>query len=362
MARNFTLTAIASNIQYGLAGPRLKQTGSTQFEFRDAADAAFVNVSGADAAALQDFVTLNQLNAVSVGIQWKESVRVASNVNVSVASAPALIDGVAPSVGDRIALLAQTTGSENGLWVYQGAGNALTRPTDWATGTNQSGSAFFIREATFADQAFVATADPAVVDTDDPVLVNFATTTPGVIDISNIDDGGGAGTFAPLVAVGTGNATIRSISNGPQISANPSGGGNQVDLAIVADSVTETELAPGVAVLYRHVQVNFGDFPATTGDADVNLGAVLPANAIVKGGQILVTTAFNNGATMQVGTSSTPSAIFGATENDLSTPGTDNSSNASVQSGAQLIARLTTAATQPTAGSAEVMANFIRPS
>jgi len=69
-------------------------------------------------------------NAVSVGIIIKQSVRVASTANVTISSAPAAIDSVTLVSTNRILLKDQTTTSQNGLYIFNGAGAALTRATD----------------------------------------------------------------------------------------------------------------------------------------------------------------------------------------------------------------------------------------
>lgn len=54
--------------------------------------------------------------------------------NVTVSSPGSTFDGVTPSTGDRILLTGQSSGSENGIWTFNGSSSALTRPTDYASG------------------------------------------------------------------------------------------------------------------------------------------------------------------------------------------------------------------------------------
>lgn len=61
---------------------------------------------------------------------FKDSVRVASTANVNVSSAPASIDGVTLTSGDRVLLKNQTTGSQNGIYIFNGTSAAMTRSTD----------------------------------------------------------------------------------------------------------------------------------------------------------------------------------------------------------------------------------------
>jgi len=77
-----------------------------------------------------DAVNLDQLNAKFNGLDWKDSARVSSVANVSIASAPATIDGITLVSGDRVLLKDQTLGQENGIYVFNGTGSALTRSLD----------------------------------------------------------------------------------------------------------------------------------------------------------------------------------------------------------------------------------------
>lgn len=73
--------------------------------------------------------------------------RVVAVANVNVSSAPSSIDSVTLSNGDRVLLTGQTTGSQNGLYVFNGGGAAMTRTTDAdSSGEMLTGSQTFIRE------------------------------------------------------------------------------------------------------------------------------------------------------------------------------------------------------------------------
>lgn len=93
---------------------------------------------------------------------WKKSARVRGTANISVATAPATVDGVTLSAGNRVLLTAQTTTSENGLWSFASAGSALTRPLDFATGASASSVTVFVDEGTSANKSYVQTAEGVV--------------------------------------------------------------------------------------------------------------------------------------------------------------------------------------------------------
>lgn len=65
----------------------------------------------------------------------KKSARVASTGNINTSSPGSTIDGVTMSVGDRVLLKDQSTGSQNGLYEWEGAATAMRRAPD----ANQSG-------------------------------------------------------------------------------------------------------------------------------------------------------------------------------------------------------------------------------
>ena len=96
---------------------------------------------------------------------WKEPARVLSTTNVTVATPGANIDGVAMAVGDRFVLAGQTTGSENGIYVYQGAAVPATRALDLNGGTEANGANVFVTEGTNADKQYQQTTDNVTIGT-----------------------------------------------------------------------------------------------------------------------------------------------------------------------------------------------------
>lgn len=70
------------------------------------------------------------VDAVAQGLRPKGNVRVATTGNVDLSSAPASIDGVTLSSGDRVLVWQQTDKTENGIYDYNGSGSAMTRSAD----------------------------------------------------------------------------------------------------------------------------------------------------------------------------------------------------------------------------------------
>ena len=109
-------------------------------------------------------VSKEYVDAVKVGLDFKDSVRVATTANISLSSAPAAIDGVTLSSDDRVLVKDQSTGSQNGLYVFNGSGSAMTRATDAdANSEVTSGMFTFVTEGSVnADSGFVLTTDGSI--------------------------------------------------------------------------------------------------------------------------------------------------------------------------------------------------------
>ena len=80
-----------------------------------------------------DATTKDYVDSLITGLELRDEVRVAAKTNITVASPGASIDGVALSAGDRVLLTAQSTGSQNGIYVWNGAATPMTRATDFDT-------------------------------------------------------------------------------------------------------------------------------------------------------------------------------------------------------------------------------------
>lgn len=84
----------------------------------------------ADPVADSDAATKGWVINVLNQIDRKESVRVATTADIDLSSMPSAIDGVTLANGERILVKDQSTASENGIYVFNGAASAATRSTD----------------------------------------------------------------------------------------------------------------------------------------------------------------------------------------------------------------------------------------
>ncbi|MFF2551806.1 hypothetical protein ACFVUS_12450 [Nocardia sp. NPDC058058] len=123
------------------------------------------NVS--DPSVSTDAATKNYVDNLINGVAWHQHVRVASTANVTVSGPGTSIDGVTLNTSDRVLLKNQTTASENGVYVFNGSGSALTRAVDGVTGELTANAAFFVSEGTAnSDTAWTLTTnDPITVGT-----------------------------------------------------------------------------------------------------------------------------------------------------------------------------------------------------
>lgn len=107
------------NSYFRVNSVRLKDNSGV-LDIRNTADSAYADLHAkvGNFAALTDY--------------WRRSVEAVAVSNISVATAPAAVDGVTLSSGHRILLTNQSAPAENGLWVFASAGAALSRPADYA--------------------------------------------------------------------------------------------------------------------------------------------------------------------------------------------------------------------------------------
>jgi hypothetical protein len=116
----------------------------------------------AEPVADSDAATKYYVDAARSGLDVKQSVRVATTENITLSNTQT-IDGIALSVGDRVLVKDQNTGSQNGIYVV--ADGAWTRATDFdAPNEVTSGVFTFVEQGTVnSDCGFVLTTDGTVV-------------------------------------------------------------------------------------------------------------------------------------------------------------------------------------------------------
>jgi hypothetical protein len=127
----------------------------------------------AAAAATGEPVTFEQLNSALEGIAWKDNVRVSPSVNVTIASPGATLDSINMVSGDRVLLRAQTTQTENGIYVWNGSAVPMTRALDATTFEELESAVVTIDEGTAAGASYRQTQVNGVIGTNNIVWSAF---------------------------------------------------------------------------------------------------------------------------------------------------------------------------------------------
>lgn len=124
-----------------------------------------------------DAASMGYVDGVAQGLEVKLACRVASTANITIATPGATIDGVTMVAGDRVLLKDQSTGSQNGIYIWNGAASAMTRSPDTDTSAEmQPGMFTFIEEGTVnADSGWVLTTNaPITLNTTALVYSQFS--------------------------------------------------------------------------------------------------------------------------------------------------------------------------------------------
>lgn len=122
----------------------------------------------ADGSGANDAINKGQLDAalaaLTSGQILKGAVTVAATTNVNVASPGATIDGITLTSGvDLVLLTGQSTASQNGPYLFNGASSPLTRAANFDTsGEAAIGSYWVVEQGTKADNYALMTNDTAV--------------------------------------------------------------------------------------------------------------------------------------------------------------------------------------------------------
>ena len=140
----------------------IKKDGSVAFT-ADQDMGGFKLTGLAEPTLATDAATKGYVDSSNAGLDPKESVRVATTGNITLATAPSAIDGVTLANGDRVLVKDQTTQTENGIYDFNGAGSAMTRSADQdgsPAAEVSSGNYTFVEQgSTHANAGFSLTGD-----------------------------------------------------------------------------------------------------------------------------------------------------------------------------------------------------------
>lgn len=126
----------------------------------------------------QDAATKAYVDANIEGVAWKDSVRVASTANINLSSPGATLDGISMSSGDRFLAKDQSTASENGIYIWNGAATPATRSLDANTSAELEAAVVTVEEGTNGGATFRQTAVNFTIDSGSVTWTTFGTSAP----------------------------------------------------------------------------------------------------------------------------------------------------------------------------------------
>ena len=113
-------------------------------------------------------------NAVE-GLAWKDSCRVATVSNLNLAAPGATIDGINMVANDRVLVKNQSTASQNGIYIWNGAATPATRASDANTFAELEQAVVTVEEGTSAGASFRQSAVNGTIDSSAVNWTNFGT-------------------------------------------------------------------------------------------------------------------------------------------------------------------------------------------
>ena len=127
----------------------------------------------ADPVNAQDAATKSYVDATAQGLDAKASVKAATTANISL-SGLQTIDGISLVAGDRCLVKAQTTASQNGIYIV--SASAWTRASDVSAWSQVPGAFTFVEQGTtLADTGWVCNSDAGgVIGTTALTFVQFS--------------------------------------------------------------------------------------------------------------------------------------------------------------------------------------------
>jgi len=125
-----------------------------------------------------DAVSKSYVDSLVEGLAWKDSCRVATQANLNLSSPGATIDGITMASQDRVLVRAQSTASENGIYVWNGASTAMTRSLDASTFAELEQAVTTVEEGTSAATSYRQDQVNGTIGSSSVSWVTFGTASP----------------------------------------------------------------------------------------------------------------------------------------------------------------------------------------
>jgi hypothetical protein len=135
------------------------------------------NAIGAD-----EPVVLQQVQAMLNRNAFKDDARAKTTGNIAISAPGATIDTVTMVAGDRVLVASQTTATENGIYIWNGAAVPMTRSLDAATFDDLESALLLISEGTAAGTRWRQTAVNGAIGTNPITFISDAASVPSATE------------------------------------------------------------------------------------------------------------------------------------------------------------------------------------
>lgn len=215
-----------------------------------------------DPSANTDVANKQYVDGVARGLEWHQHVRAVPTTNITIASPGTTADGVTLAAGDRLLLINQSTGSENGIWTWNASGSTLVRPADYAPAqvfTKGSVTVTVTEGTVSADKVYTMTTDGTV--TVDSTATAWAQVGGG----SSYTAGNGLQLIGSAFSVLANGSSIDVSASGVKIASAAAGAGLTESSGVLAVgagtgvTVNANDVAVDTAVVVRKFAANIGD-------------------------------------------------------------------------------------------------------
>jgi hypothetical protein len=184
----------------------------TDFDFQSVSKV--VNLPTPSSAG--DATSKSYVDSLVEGLAWKDGCRVATQSNLNLASPGATIDGITMTSSDRVLVRSQSTASQNGIYVWNGAAVAMTRALDASTFPELEQAVTTVEEGTSAATSYRQDQINGTIDSSSISWVTFGTAAPAASETT-----AGIAEIATQAEVNTGTDDQRFVT--PQKLASWSG-------------------------------------------------------------------------------------------------------------------------------------------
>jgi hypothetical protein len=125
-----------------------------------------------------DAVPKSYVDSAVEGLSWKDSARVGTQSSINLASPGATIDGVTIASQDRILVRSQSTQSQNGIYVWNGASTPLTRALDASTFAELEQAVITVEEGNDSGTTWRQTQVNGTIDSSNVLFTSFGNSSP----------------------------------------------------------------------------------------------------------------------------------------------------------------------------------------